>query len=286
MRNSAAAFEGLKSQNLDWLEPYILLHLQNCRSQKFRKDDSKDNRHSYKMNVEVELQEDEEEEDIIARQNEFIARLENTFNMWETSCNLDKMSLGGPKLETSQPPQFHEFGMPSEPRCDTVEDINMESLRLDERAPSMLPKIVVSGPERGIPEGAAASGGGAATFFERLSHGCEDFRIGNNMIGKGQDNTEATEALLGRLRLAQDGVLAEAASRVAAPRHPERCALCGLDRSLRTHRARCTRRRGIHFACPSCRAPFSRRPELMAHMKRVGQGAKMGRVCPSCSLCR
>ena len=237
-----------------------------------------------KMNVEVELQEDEEEEDIIARQNEFISRLENTFNMWETSCNMDKMSLGEPRQETAQPPQFHEFGMPSEVRGDTVEDINMDSLRLDEKAPPVqLPKIVVSSPERGIPEGAAAA---EETFFDRLSQSCEDFYIGNNMSDHGQDNTEATEALLGRLRLAQDGVLAEAASRVAAPRHPERCALCGLDRSLRTHRARCTRRRGIHFACPSCRAPFSRRPELVAHMRRVGQGAKMGRVCPSCSLCR
>ena len=236
------------------------------------------------MNVEVELQEDEEEEDIIARQNEFISRLENTFNMWETSCNMDKMSLGEPREETAQPPQFHEFGMPSEVRGDTVEDINMDSLRLDERAPPVqLPKIVVSSPERGIPEGAAAA---EETFFDRLSQSCEDFYIGNNMSDHGQDNTEATEALLGRLRLAQDGVLAEAASRVAAPRHPERCALCGLDRSLRTHRARCTRRRGIHFASPSCRAPFSRRPELVAHMRRVGQGAKMGRVCPSCSLCR
>jgi len=231
------------------------------------------------MNVEVELQEDEEEEDIIARQNEFIARLENTFNMWETSCNMDNMSLGEPRVETSQPPQFHEFGMA---RGDTVEDINMDSLRLDEKATPVLPKIVVSSPERGIPEGATAAG---ETFFDRLGQGCEDFYIGNN-TSSGQDNTEATEALLGRLRLAQDGVLAEAASRVTSPRHPERCALCGLDRSLRTHRARCTRRRGVHFACPSCRAPFSRRPELVAHMRRVGQGAKMGRVCPSCSLCR
>ena len=68
--------------------------------------------------------------------------------------------------------------------------------------------------------------------------------------------------------------------------HAERCSMCGLDRSLRSHRARCKRRRGIHFSCPSCRAPFSRRPELVAHMRRVGQGAKMGKVCPSCSLCR
>ena len=234
------------------------------------------------MNVEVELREGEEEEDIIARQNEFIAKLENTFNMWETSCNMDKMSLGEPRAEdTTQPPQFHEFGMPSDQRGGTVEDINMDSLRLEERAPPVLPKIVVSSPERGIPEGAAG-----ATFFDRLSQSCEDFYIGNNTSDNGPDNTGATEALLGRLRLAQDGVLAEAASRVTAPRHPERCALCGLDRSLRTHRARCTRRRGIHFACPSCRAPFSRRPELVAHMRRVGQGAKMGRVCPSCSLCR
>ena len=237
-----------------------------------------------KMNVEVELQADEEEEDIIARQNEFIARLENTFNMWETSCNMDKMSLGESRAETTHPPQFHEFGMAG---GDTVEDINMDSLRLDEKAPSVLPKIVVSSPERGIPEGAAAAAGGE-TFFDRLSQSCEDFCIDNSMSSghHGHDNTEATEALLGRLRLAQDGVLAEAASRVTSPRHPERCALCGLDRSLRTHRARCTRRRGIHFACPSCRAPFSRRPELVAHMRRVGQGAKMGRVCPSCSLCR
>ena len=234
------------------------------------------------MNVEVELHQDEEEEDIIAKQNEFIAKLESTFNMWETSCNMDKMSLGEPSLGTSQPPQFHEFGMPKEPK-DEVEDINMDSLRLEENTHPILPKIVVSGPERGIPDGAVGgAGAGGESFFGMFSQSCEDFRLPSASFS-GENNAEA---LLGRLRIAQDGVLAEAASRVAAPRHPERCSMCGLDRSLRSHRARCKRRRGIHFSCPSCRAPFSRRPELVAHMRRVGQGAKMGKVCPSCSLCR
>merc|ERR1719234_3075407 len=100
---------------------------------------------------------------------------------------MDNMSLGERRPERAQPPQFHEFGMA---RGDTVGDINMDSLRLEEKATPVLPTIVVSSPERGIPEGAAAAAAVGETFFDRLSQSCEDFYIGNNMSSEllGQDN--------------------------------------------------------------------------------------------------
>ena len=70
--------------------------------------------------------------------------------------------------------------------------------------------------------------------------------------------------------------------------HASKCPLCGLDKGLRSHRARCGRRRGVHFSCPSCRAPFARRAELVAHMRRVvrSKGRVENSACPSCRVCR
>lgn len=197
-------------------------------------------------------------DDIIAKQNDFIARLEGTFNMWETTINMDQLSIDQERQveDKKQTPQFHEFGLQAdlEPQEDAMDDADISRLRIDDepsepvQKPNLPPPSIVITPS---PE-------------------------------------DTPETALSRLRLAQDSTLAAAAAlSVHFPRHPSHCHLCGLEKGLRTHKARCARRRGLHFSCPSCRAPFTRRVELVQHLRKVrrSQGRGEGKACPSCKLC-
>jgi hypothetical protein len=223
------------------------------------------------MNIEVALGQDKTEpsaDDIVARQNEFIAKLESTFNLWETSVNLDRLSLDK-EHERADPrpsPQFHQFGLPTNIQHE-LDETNFSRLRIDDQPAARLapPTIVITEPPTGREEDVAGM-------------------LGRASLGL---TVHDTAMELAQMSLAQDGTLAAAAASQSC--QPSRCPLCGLERALRSHKARCSRRRGRHYSCPSCRAPFGRRPELALHMRRVGR-APLGPVspgaCPSCRLCR
>ena len=213
-------------------------------------------------------------EDIVAKQNDFISKLENTFNLWEASIDLDKLSLDSSKpsekpCEARAPPQFHEFGLPTniqtELEISSLERLSLSSASLHPSPSLAPPRIVITEP--------------AETAWSSIP------------LTDGNTGVEDAEMIFTRMSLAHDGVLAAAAAARSSSMkhlHASKCPLCGLDKGLRSHRARCGRRRGVHFSCPSCRAPFARRAELVAHMRRVvrSKGRVENSACPSCRVCR
>ena len=228
------------------------------------------------MDIEVELAKEPSTEEVVARQQAFIARLESTFHLWEAAVDLDRLSLAGGARKATAGPQFHQFGAAVE------EEPDLSSLRLDEA------REVVSRPPPTIAKGFVPSP--AQLQEPDLSRLRLEERPPPTIVvtSPEPEGCDPTVELLSRMSLTQDGLLAAAAAAASESkaRHPEKCSMCGLERRLRNHRARCSRRRGVHFPCPTCRAPFARRTELVAHMKRVGRGGEGAAPCPSCALCR
>jgi len=234
------------------------------------------------MDIEVELAEEPSTEEVVARQRAFIARLESTFHLWEAAVDLDKLSLAGGSMGATARPQFHQFGAAME------EEPDLGSLRLEDArgAASRPPPTIAKGFLPSPPP--------------LLEPDLSRLRLEETVVAEARpppaivvtspepEGLDPTAEFLSRMSLAQDGLLAAAAAAASESkaRHPEKCGLCGLERKLRSHRARCSRRRGVHFPCPTCRAPFARRTELVAHMKRVGRGGEGAAPCPSCALCR
>ena len=228
-----------------------------------------------KMDIEVELAKEPSTEEVVARQQALIARLESTFHLWEAAVDLDRLSLAGGARKATAGPQFHQFGA-------AVEEPDLSSRRLDEAGEAL------SRPPPTIAKGFVPSP--AQLQEPDLSRLRLEERPPPTIVvtSPEPEGCDPTVELLSRMSLAQDGLLAAAAAAASESkaRHPEKCSMCGLERRLRSHRARCSRRRGVHFPCPTCRAPFARRTELVAHMKRVGRGGEDATPCPSCALCR
>merc|ERR1719334_1177408 len=86
-------------------------------------------------------------EEIVAKQNEFITKLENTFNLWEASLDLDKLSLNNEKRLTSEPPKFHEFGVQTSVNND-LDGLNFNKLQIDSalKRSLIVPSVVITEP--------------------------------------------------------------------------------------------------------------------------------------------